>query len=122
ATGLDTPIEASELHNAGLATKLLTELDLDAVVLTLDKHGALLEERGSKPIVVSTIARDVYDVTGAGDIVLAALAGERSCLAGRGALCQRRSGTRSAGLRRAAHSLRQRAARGAGPDALIRRQ
>jgi len=78
ATGLDTPIDASELHNAGLATKLLSELDLDAVVLTLDKHGALLEERGGRPQVVPTIARDVYDVTGAGDIVLAALAGARA--------------------------------------------
>lgn len=78
ATGLDTPIEASELHNAGLATKLLDELDLDAVALTLDKHGALLEERGGKPILVPTIARAVYDVTGAGDMVLAALAGARA--------------------------------------------
>jgi D-beta-D-heptose 7-phosphate kinase/D-beta-D-heptose 1-phosphate adenosyltransferase len=78
ATGLDTPLDATELHNAGLATKLLEQLDLDAVVLTLDKHGALLEERGGKPQVVPTIARDVYDVTGAGDMVLAALAGARA--------------------------------------------
>ncbi len=78
ATGLDTPIDASELHNAGLATKLLNELDLDAVVLTLDKHGALLEERDGKPILVPTVARAVYDVTGAGDMVLAALAGARA--------------------------------------------
>jgi D-beta-D-heptose 7-phosphate kinase/D-beta-D-heptose 1-phosphate adenosyltransferase len=77
ATGLDTPLEASELHNAGLATKLLNELELDAVVLTLDKHGALLEERGGEPVIVPTIAREVYDVTGAGDMVLAALAGAR---------------------------------------------
>ena len=75
ATGLDTPLDASELHNAGLATKLLDELDLDAVVLTLDKYGALVEERGGKPILVPTVARMVYDVTGAGDVVLAALAG-----------------------------------------------
>lgn len=78
ATGLDTPIDASELHNAGLATKLLKELDLDAVVLTLDKHGALLEERDGRPVVVPTVARAVYDVTGAGDMVLAALAGARA--------------------------------------------
>lgn len=78
ATGLDTPIDASELHNAGLATKLLNELNLEAVVLTLDRHGALLEERNRKPVHVPTIARDVYDVTGAGDMVLAALAGARA--------------------------------------------
>lgn len=75
ATGLDTPLEATRLHNAGLATKLLTDLDLDAVVLTLDRHGALLEERGGEPVLVPTEARAVYDVSGAGDIVLAALAG-----------------------------------------------
>jgi D-beta-D-heptose 7-phosphate kinase/D-beta-D-heptose 1-phosphate adenosyltransferase len=75
ATGLDTPLEASQIHNAGLATKLLTELDLEAVVLTLDRHGALLEERGKDPVVVPTEVRSVYDVSGAGDMVLAALAG-----------------------------------------------
>ena len=78
ATGLDTPLDASDLHNAGMATKLLEQLNLDAVVLTLDKHGALLEERGGKPMLVPTIAREVYDVTGAGDMVLAALAGARA--------------------------------------------
>jgi D-beta-D-heptose 7-phosphate kinase/D-beta-D-heptose 1-phosphate adenosyltransferase len=75
ATGLDTPIDASELHNAGLAGKLLDELDLDVVVLTLDRHGALLQERHGRPQLVPTLARNVYDVTGAGDMVLAALAG-----------------------------------------------
>lgn len=78
ATGIGTPIDATDLHNAGLAKKLLNELDLDAVVLTLDKHGALLEVRGGTPVHVPTIARDVYDVTGAGDMVLAALAGARA--------------------------------------------
>jgi D-beta-D-heptose 7-phosphate kinase/D-beta-D-heptose 1-phosphate adenosyltransferase len=74
ATGLDTPLDASQIHNAGLAAALGRALDLDAVVLTLDRHGALLEERGGDPILVPTVARNVYDVTGAGDIVLAALA------------------------------------------------
>lgn len=78
ATGLPTPLDPSQVHNAGLATKLLTEFELDAVVLTLDKHGALLETRDRDPdgpVIVPTVARDVYDVTGAGDVVLAALAG-----------------------------------------------
>ncbi|MCZ6834289.1 MAG: PfkB family carbohydrate kinase [Planctomycetota bacterium] len=75
ATGLDTPLEASDLHNTDLATKLIKEHKFEVVVLTLDRHGALLEERGGDPILVPTVARSVYDVTGAGDIVLAALAG-----------------------------------------------
>lgn len=78
ATGLDTPLDASEIHNAGLATKLCRELDIDAVVLTLDRHGALLEERGGQAQLVPTIARSVYDVTGAGDVVLASLAAARA--------------------------------------------
>ncbi len=78
ATGLRTPAEPAEIQGAGLARKLLTELDLDAVVLTLDRHGALLEERGGEPVHVPTVARAVYDVTGAGDMVLAALAGARA--------------------------------------------
>ncbi len=75
ATGLDTPLEATQIHNAGLAARLLNDLDLDAVVLTLDRHGALLERRGCDSLLVPTVARSVYDVSGAGDIVLAALAG-----------------------------------------------
>ena len=47
-------------------------------MLTLDRHGALLLERGGEPIAVPTVAREVYDVTGAGDMVLAALAGARA--------------------------------------------
>jgi D-beta-D-heptose 7-phosphate kinase/D-beta-D-heptose 1-phosphate adenosyltransferase len=78
ATGLPTPIDASQIHNAGLAAKLGNELDLEAVVLTLDRHGALLEERGGDPTLVPTVARSVYDVTGAGDMVLAALAAGRA--------------------------------------------
>ncbi|MFK7962227.1 MAG: PfkB family carbohydrate kinase [Phycisphaerales bacterium] len=77
ATGMDTPLDASRLHNAGLTAKLGQELDLDAVLLTLDRHGALLEIRGGEPIHVPTVARSVYDVTGAGDMVLAALAAAR---------------------------------------------
>lgn len=78
ATGMATPIDASELHNAGLASKLLRDLKLDAVVLTLDRHGALLEVEGEAPVLVPTVARSVYDVTGAGDVVVAALCGARA--------------------------------------------
>jgi D-beta-D-heptose 7-phosphate kinase/D-beta-D-heptose 1-phosphate adenosyltransferase len=78
ATGLDTPLEATELHNAGLAERLGAALDLEAVVVTLDRHGALLEEKGGDPVLVPTMARSVYDVTGAGDVVLAALAAGRA--------------------------------------------
>jgi len=75
ATHLDQPIEATDDHNAMMTRSLLAELDLTAVVLTLDKSGAMLAIKGSEPTVVPTVARSVYDVTGAGDMVLASLAG-----------------------------------------------
>jgi D-beta-D-heptose 7-phosphate kinase/D-beta-D-heptose 1-phosphate adenosyltransferase len=76
ASGLETDGEASPERNGRLARALLEKHDLDAVVLTLDKHGALLLERGGsgEPVAIPTVAREVYDVTGAGDMVLAGLA------------------------------------------------
>jgi len=61
-----------------MAHDLISTLDADAVVLTLDKQGALLLERGRSPRQVPTMARQVYDVTGAGDMVLAALCAARA--------------------------------------------
>lgn len=57
-----------------VAQRLLDDLALDAVVLTLDRQGALLARRGEPSELVPTVARQVYDVTGAGDMVLATLA------------------------------------------------
>ena len=57
-----------------MARKLLLDLKLKALVLTLDKHGALLLEKGKRPQPVPTRTRSVYDVTGAGDMILAVLA------------------------------------------------
>ncbi len=78
ATGLRTHGEASNEHNRELAEKLLHGCELDAVVLTLDRDGAMLQERGGEPLSVPTIARQVYDVTGAGDMFLAGLAAARA--------------------------------------------
>jgi D-beta-D-heptose 7-phosphate kinase/D-beta-D-heptose 1-phosphate adenosyltransferase len=61
-----------------LARELADKLDCEAVVLTLDKDGALLLERGQEPLAVPTVAREVYDVTGAGDMMLAGLAAARA--------------------------------------------
>jgi len=61
-----------------LARELADQLACEAVVLTLDRDGALLLERGRAPLAVPTVARDVYDVTGAGDMMLAGLAAARA--------------------------------------------
>ena len=57
-----------------LGRQLQQELRLDTLVLTLDKQGAMLFEGDTEPRLVPTRARSVYDVTGAGDAVLAMLA------------------------------------------------
>jgi D-beta-D-heptose 7-phosphate kinase/D-beta-D-heptose 1-phosphate adenosyltransferase len=58
---------------AKAADMLLKRLELEAVVITLDKEGAYLATR-SMARHIATVPRNVYDVTGAGDVVLATLA------------------------------------------------
>jgi len=56
------------------AKRLMGDLRLQALVITLDKEGAYLARRGRPGQKVPTRARPVYDVTGAGDMVIAVLA------------------------------------------------
>lgn len=53
---------------------LLTELALDALLITRSEKGMLLLETGLEPLFLFTQAREVFDVTGAGDTVIATLA------------------------------------------------
>ena len=66
-----------EITNAETAAKAAEELagklKLQAVVITLDKEGAYLRTEDTSQI-IPTKPRSVYDVTGAGDMVLATLA------------------------------------------------
>jgi len=73
ATGHDAD-DADEASIIAIGRKLIRDLKLDTLVLTLDRQGLLLMHKGGKPKFVPTRARDVYDVTGAGDTVLAMLA------------------------------------------------
>ena len=56
------------------ARNMLDDLELDALLVTRSEKGMLLLERGEEPVFLSTHAREVYDVTGAGDTVIATLA------------------------------------------------
>jgi D-beta-D-heptose 7-phosphate kinase/D-beta-D-heptose 1-phosphate adenosyltransferase len=78
ATGLATSSDGEAAHNSDLAFALREKLGCEAVVLTLDRQGALLLERGGAPLALPTLARQVYDVTGAGDVFLAGLAAARA--------------------------------------------
>lgn len=58
------------------AAKVIREkLGCDAVLITRGDRGMMLLEANGEPVFVKTAAREVYDVTGAGDTVIAALAG-----------------------------------------------
>lgn len=61
-----------------VGSRLIDAHEFEAVVLTLDREGALLAQAGGRATHVPTQARQVYDVTGAGDMVLAALAAARA--------------------------------------------
>ena len=50
------------------------KLGCDAVLITRGDRGMMLLEGDGEPVYVKTAAREVYDVTGAGDTVIAALA------------------------------------------------
>jgi D-beta-D-heptose 7-phosphate kinase / D-beta-D-heptose 1-phosphate adenosyltransferase len=52
------------------AETLVRKLDLEACLITLDRDGMYLAERGGRDTYVPTMPREVYDVTGAGDVVL----------------------------------------------------
>jgi D-beta-D-heptose 7-phosphate kinase/D-beta-D-heptose 1-phosphate adenosyltransferase len=60
------------VHDAGW--KLLEVLRIDSVLITEGEDGMTLFERGFPVHHLSALAREVYDVTGAGDTVLAVLA------------------------------------------------
>ena len=53
--------------------RLIRQLDCDAVLITRGDRGMMLLEGDSDAIFVETVAREVYDVTGAGDTVIATL-------------------------------------------------
>jgi D-beta-D-heptose 7-phosphate kinase/D-beta-D-heptose 1-phosphate adenosyltransferase len=56
------------------AVQLQEQLDLEATVVTLDKDGMALAHRDGRRQVFPTRPRQVYDITGAGDMVLSVLA------------------------------------------------
>jgi D-beta-D-heptose 7-phosphate kinase/D-beta-D-heptose 1-phosphate adenosyltransferase len=55
------------------AARLRDQLDLEAAVVTLDKEGIALAHADGRAQVFPTRPRQVYDITGAGDMVLAVL-------------------------------------------------
>jgi D-beta-D-heptose 7-phosphate kinase/D-beta-D-heptose 1-phosphate adenosyltransferase len=68
-------IEGDSDEGLTLAARAIRErLNCDAVLITRGDRGMMLVEGDRDPINVGTAAREVFDVTGAGDTVIAALA------------------------------------------------
>jgi D-beta-D-heptose 7-phosphate kinase/D-beta-D-heptose 1-phosphate adenosyltransferase len=57
------------------AREMVSDLDLMAILVTRSEKGMLLVQGSDEPLFLSTRAREVFDVTGAGDTVIAVLAG-----------------------------------------------
>jgi D-beta-D-heptose 7-phosphate kinase/D-beta-D-heptose 1-phosphate adenosyltransferase len=62
---------AADLTAAG--KRIVTMLGCRAALITRGEHGMTLFERSRRPLHIPTAARDVFDVTGAGDSVIATL-------------------------------------------------
>lgn len=67
------PIVDEESLNAA-GRKLLKKLECDNLLITRGKDGMSIYRNGGKAVHIPTLARQVYDVTGAGDTVAAVLA------------------------------------------------
>jgi rfaE bifunctional protein kinase chain/domain len=69
-----TNIEEDTDEGLRRAGQLIRErLSCDAVLITRGERGMILMESDREPVYVETAAREVYDVTGAGDTVIATL-------------------------------------------------
>jgi D-beta-D-heptose 7-phosphate kinase/D-beta-D-heptose 1-phosphate adenosyltransferase len=72
--GMATGRVINTLEDAYAAAGSLREkLDLEAAIVTLDKDGMALQHRDGRSAHFPTRPRHVYDITGAGDMVMAAL-------------------------------------------------
>lgn len=65
---------SSDFEVEAAATKLIEEFDFGAVVVTRSERGMSVIERGRAAVHLPAEAREVFDVSGAGDTVLALLA------------------------------------------------
>lgn len=56
------------------AKKILSSLQCDALLVTRGEQGMALYEKSKRPVYIGAAAREVFDVTGAGDTVIATAA------------------------------------------------
>ncbi len=88
----DEPEQACE----GPARKLMADLNLGRVVITLGERGMVAFERDQAPVTLRQATREVFDVSGAGDTVISVLAlalGSGEALAAAAVLANRAAGS-----------------------------
>ncbi len=66
--------ESEQINVEEAGEKLITELGLDGLLITQGEEGMTLFQKNLKSIHLPALAREVYDVTGAGDTVIGCLA------------------------------------------------
>jgi D-beta-D-heptose 7-phosphate kinase/D-beta-D-heptose 1-phosphate adenosyltransferase len=72
--GLATQIEIRSNEDAlKAAARLQKQLGMEAAIVTLDKDGMALAHRDGRRTIFATRPRHVYDITGAGDMVMSVL-------------------------------------------------
>lgn len=68
-------IEITDEKSLAMAAHIIQEqLQVDAILITRGEAGMALFEQGQPPFLIPTVAKEVFDVTGAGDTVIATLA------------------------------------------------
>ncbi|MCK5542046.1 MAG: D-glycero-beta-D-manno-heptose-7-phosphate kinase [Desulfobacterales bacterium] len=60
-----------DLFNAG--QKLLSQINLEKLLITCGRDGMVLFEHGTEPFIIKSEAKQVFDVSGAGDTVISIL-------------------------------------------------
>jgi D-beta-D-heptose 7-phosphate kinase/D-beta-D-heptose 1-phosphate adenosyltransferase len=75
-TGVSIRSEADLLD---AARTIRNEIECDAILITRGEHGMSLFERDREPLHIPTFAREVFDVSGAGDTVIATAALALAC-------------------------------------------
>ncbi|MFO7605028.1 MAG: D-glycero-beta-D-manno-heptose-7-phosphate kinase [Desulfurivibrionaceae bacterium] len=63
-----------DLSLSRAAAFIQDKLKVDALLITRGEAGMALFEKGKEPFLIPTVAKEVFDVTGAGDTVIASLA------------------------------------------------
>ncbi len=73
AQGIHYAVPKSQAETEALGEKIIRKLQCKSLLITQGEKGMTLLEQGKKPLHIPTMAREVFDVTGAGDTVISTL-------------------------------------------------